>query len=73
MLLPRYDDALPQEYEYSQPHTSTDDARPLAPQFLDICIHYLLVHRHRVWLYNKNLLYIGFIMIYNGITIDNVL
>ena len=31
----RYDDALPQEYEYSQPHTSTDGARPSAPQFLE--------------------------------------
>ena len=30
---PRYDDALSQEYEYSQPHTSTDGARPSAPQF----------------------------------------
>ena len=30
---PRYDDAPPQEYEYSQPHTSTDGARPSAPQF----------------------------------------
>ena len=29
----RYDDALPQEYEYSQPHMSTDGARPSAPQF----------------------------------------
>ena len=29
----RYDDAPPQEYEYSQPHTSTDCARPSAPQF----------------------------------------
>ena len=29
----RYDDAPPQEYEYSQPHTSTDGARPSAPQF----------------------------------------
>ena len=28
---PRYDDALPQEYEYSQPHMSTDGARPSAP------------------------------------------
>ena len=25
-----YDDALPQEYEYSQPHTSTDGTRPFA-------------------------------------------
>ena len=29
----RYDDVPPQEYEYSQPHTSTDGVRPLAPQF----------------------------------------
>ena len=29
----RYGDALPQEYEYSQPHTATDGARPSAPQF----------------------------------------
>ena len=29
----RYDDAPPQEYEYPQPHTSTDGARPSAPQF----------------------------------------
>ena len=29
----RYDDALPQEYEYSEPHTSTDGARSSAPQF----------------------------------------
>ena len=29
----KYDDAPPQEYEYSQPHTSTDGARPSAPQF----------------------------------------
>ena len=33
MFPPRYDDAAPQEYEYSQPHTSTDGARPSAPQF----------------------------------------
>ena len=33
MFPPRYDDALPQEYEYSQSHTSTDGARPSAPQF----------------------------------------
>ena len=33
MLPLRYDDALPQEYEYSQPQTSTDGARPSAPQF----------------------------------------
>ena len=33
MLPPRYDDAQPDEYEYSQPPTSTDGARPSAPQF----------------------------------------
>ena len=33
MFPPRYDDALPQEYEYSQPHTSTDGTRPSAPEF----------------------------------------
>ena len=33
MLPPRYDDAPPDEYEYSQPHTSTDGTRPSAPQF----------------------------------------
>ena len=33
MFPPRYDDAPPQEYEYSQPHTSTDGARSSAPQF----------------------------------------
>ena len=32
MLPPRYD-APPDEYEYSQPPTSTDGARPSAPQF----------------------------------------
>ena len=33
MFPPRYDDAPPQEYEYSQPHTGADGARPSAPQF----------------------------------------
>ena len=33
MLPLRYDDAPPDEYEYSQPHTSTDGTRPSAPQF----------------------------------------
>ena len=28
MLPPRYDDAPPDEYEYSQPYTSTDGAGP---------------------------------------------
>ena len=33
MLPPRYDDAPPGEYEYSQPRISTDGMRPSAPQF----------------------------------------
>ena len=40
---PRYADAPPQEYEYSQPHTSTDGARPSAPQFPEH-LHSLLTH-----------------------------
>ena len=43
MFPPRYDDALPKEYEYSQPHTSTDGARPSAPQFPEH-LHSLLTH-----------------------------
>ena len=43
MFPPRYDDALPQEYEYSQPHMSTDDTRPSAPQFPEH-LHLLLTH-----------------------------
>ena len=43
MFPPRYDDALPQEYEYSQPHMSTDGARPSAPQFPEH-LHSLLTH-----------------------------
>ena len=39
----RYDDAPPQEYEYSQPHTSTDGTRPSAPQFPEQ-LHLLLTH-----------------------------
>ena len=42
-----------------------DDALPSAPQ--NICIHYLPTHRHRVWLYGNNLLYIRKV-----IKIDNV-
>ena len=33
MFPPRYDDAAPQKYEYSQPHMSSDGARTSAPQF----------------------------------------
>ena len=43
MLPPRYDDTPPDEYEYSQPHTSTDDTRPSAPQFSEH-LHLLLTH-----------------------------
>ena len=43
MLPPRYDDAPPDEYEYSQPHTSIDGTRPSAPQFLEH-LHLLLTH-----------------------------
>ena len=43
MLPLRYDDAPPEEYEYSQPHTSTDGARPSAPQFPEH-LHSLLTH-----------------------------
>ena len=43
MLPLRYGDAPPGEYEYSQPHTSTDDARPSAPQFPEH-LHSLLTH-----------------------------
>ena len=43
MFPPRYDDAPPQEYEYSQPHTSTDGARPSTPQFPEH-LHSLLTH-----------------------------
>ena len=41
MLPPRYDDAPADEYEYSQPHTSTDGMRPSTPQFPDY-LHSLL-------------------------------
>ena len=43
MLPMKYDDAPPDEYEYSQPHTSTDGARPSAPQFPEH-LHLLLTH-----------------------------
>ena len=56
MLPPRYDDALPGEYEYSQPPTGEDGTRPSAPQFLPI-------HRYKVWLCDKNLLQRCFMMI----------
>ena len=43
MFPPRYDDALPQQYEYSQPHTGTDGARPLLPSPPEN-LHLLLTH-----------------------------
>ena len=43
MLPPRYDDTPLEEYEYSQPHTSTDGARPLVPQFPEH-LHSFLTH-----------------------------
>ena len=43
MFPPRYDDAPPQEYEYSQPHMSTDGTKPSAPQFSEH-LHSLLAH-----------------------------
>ena len=43
MLPPRYDNAPPGEYEYSQAHTSTDGMRPSAPQFPEH-LHSLLTH-----------------------------
>ena len=60
---PRYDDALPQEYEYSQPHIRVQmaqDHQHLHSQ--NICICYLPAHKHGVWLYSKNLLYIRFMI-----------
>ena len=35
-----------------------DDAPPSAPQLPEHCICYLPAHKHRVWLYSNNLLYI---------------
>ena len=43
ILPPRYDDTPPDEYEYSQPPTGTDDTRPSAPQFSEH-LHLLLTH-----------------------------
>ena len=43
LLPPRYDDAQPGEYEYSQQTTSTSSATPSAPQFPEH-LHSLLAH-----------------------------
>ena len=42
-MFPLRYDALPQEYEYSQPHMSTDGARPSAPSFPEH-LHSLITH-----------------------------
>ena len=63
MLPPRYDDAPPGEYEYSQPSTSIGGARPSALQFQNIYICFLPIHRYKVWLHGKNLLQRCFAMI----------
>ena len=64
MLPPRYDDAPPGEYEYSQPSTSIGGARPSAPQFPEHLHSLLVVHRYKVWLHGKNLLQRCFMMIF---------
>ena len=43
LLPPRYDDAPPGEYEYSQQSTSISSATPSAPQF-PVHLHTLLTH-----------------------------
>ena len=43
LLSPRYDDAPPGEYEYSQQTTCTSSATPSAPQFPEH-LHSLLTH-----------------------------
>ena len=45
MLPPRYDDAPPGEYEYSQLSTSISSATCFLP-----------IHRYKVWLHGKNFL-----------------
>ena len=52
MLPPRYDDAPPGKYEYSQQPTSISSTTPSAPQFPDIYTHFLPVNRYKVWFYN---------------------
>ena len=47
MLPPRYDDAPPDEYEYSRSAAGTVGAGPSVPQFPE---HLHSIHRHMVWL-----------------------
>ena len=72
MFPPRYDDAQPQEYEYSQPHTSTDGTRPSAPQFPEH-LHSLLTRSQAKGIVIRQELIIYRIYNNSNITIDNVL
>ena len=56
MLPLRYDDAPPGEYEYSQQATSTIEQHPQHCSSQNICIRFLPIHRHKVWLHGKNFL-----------------
>ena len=56
ILLLRYNDAPPGEYEYSQQSTSISSATPSAPRFPDIYTCFLPVHMYKVWLHGKNFL-----------------
>ena len=61
MFPPRYDDAPPKEYEYSQPHTSADGARPQFPEHL----HSLLTRSQAqgMVIQQEFIIYIGFMII----------
>ena len=63
MLPPRYDDAPPDEYEYSQPPTGMDGTRHQHLSSQNIYICFLPVHRYKVWLHKKNSLQRCFMMI----------
>ena len=66
-----YDDALPQEYEHSQPHTSTDGVRPSVPQFPDH-LHSLLTCSQAQGMVIQQELIIYWIYVNHDITINNV-
>ena len=72
MFPPRYDDALPQEYDYSQPHMSTDGARPSAPQFPEH-LHSLLTHSQAQGMVIRQEFSTYKIQVSYDITIDDVL
>ena len=69
MFPSRYDDAPPQEFEYSQPHTITDGTRPSAPQ-LPEHLHSLISKGYG---YTTRTYYIYRIYDNYDIMIDNVL